>query len=149
MSSASFSVDIARPRDEVFAYVADLRNTPRWMSFVDDVELVAGTPGTVGARYLVTNEQGILDDVVVDYATEAVDPGSTVRFAVEHPKLSGHDTYTVEDAGDGRTRVTYATEVSFKGINKLTTPIGALALKAGAHGLDGHLREVLERDDRG
>ncbi len=145
MPSASFSVEIARPRDEVFAYVADLRNTPHWMSFVDDVELVGGTPGEVGARYLVTNERGILDDVVVDYATVEVDPGASVRFAVEHPKLAGHDTYTVQGAGDGRTRVTYASEFSYKGVNKLSTPIGALAIKAGTLGLDGHLREVLEQ----
>jgi uncharacterized protein YndB with AHSA1/START domain len=45
------SIEIARPPEEVFAFVADARNDPRWCSTVVSCEQLAGDgPGT-GARY--------------------------------------------------------------------------------------------------
>jgi carbon monoxide dehydrogenase subunit G len=50
----SVSVDIARPREEVFAFVADARNRPRWDDSVDSEELTSpepiGTGTTVRTR---------------------------------------------------------------------------------------------------
>ncbi|WP_026909696.1 SRPBCC family protein [Patulibacter minatonensis] len=143
MPTASFSVQIARPRSEVFAFLADLRNATSWMSIVDTVELVGGTPGEVGARFLVTNERGILDDIVVDYATAEVEADASLRFEVKHPKLTGADTYRLSDR-DGGTFVEYDSDFTYTGLNKLSTPIGALAVKALARGMDEDLRERLE-----
>lgn len=80
MPSASFTVTTTRSPDQVFAFVADLRNGPSWFPMIDEVELVSGhEPGTVGARFLVTAERRILDDIVLDYTTVAAEPGPRSR----------------------------------------------------------------------
>lgn len=44
----SVAVVISRPRDEVFAFVADARNRPRWDDSVDSEELTSPEPIGVG-----------------------------------------------------------------------------------------------------
>jgi uncharacterized protein YndB with AHSA1/START domain len=46
MIEARGSTDIARPIEEVFAYVADARNEPKWLPGTKEVEKT--TPGDVG-----------------------------------------------------------------------------------------------------
>jgi len=43
------AVTIARPRDEVFAFVADARNRPQWDESVDSEELTSPEPIGVGS----------------------------------------------------------------------------------------------------
>jgi uncharacterized protein YndB with AHSA1/START domain len=45
------SITIDRPIEEVFAFVADPRNDPRWCKRVLSVEQVAGDGPAAGARY--------------------------------------------------------------------------------------------------
>lgn len=45
------SVEIGRPPEEVFAFVADPRNDPRWCATVVGCEQLAGTGPGPGARY--------------------------------------------------------------------------------------------------
>lgn len=101
MPTASFTVTVDRPVEEVHAYVADLRHAPDWFSMVDEVDLVGGgDPGAVGAHFQVKAERAVLDDIVMDYRTAAVDPGRVV-FDVDHPKLEATDTYELRPAGAG------------------------------------------------
>lgn len=144
MPSASFSTTIDRLAEDVLAYVADLRHTVTWMSFVDEVELVHGEPGGVGARFSVTAERALMDDIVMDYKTTDVQPGRSVTFAVRHPKLEGTDTYAIEAADGGGVTMSYTTEYEYVGLNKLATPFGALAGKAATNGLGHKLKHELE-----
>jgi uncharacterized membrane protein len=43
------SVVVARPREEVFAYIADARNRPQWDDSVDSEELTSPEPIGVGS----------------------------------------------------------------------------------------------------
>jgi hypothetical protein len=43
---------IARPVSEVFAFVSDLENLPKWNYFVIRVRKISGDPTAVGARFL-------------------------------------------------------------------------------------------------
>ena len=49
MFTRSVAVPIARPIDEVFAYVADARNRPSWDESVDSEELTSAEPIGVGS----------------------------------------------------------------------------------------------------
>lgn len=146
MPSASFSVSTTRSPEDVFAYLADLRNTTAWMSsIVDDVELVSGQqPGEVGAHFLVTNERSIFDDIVVDYRLIESQPGALLVFATKHPKLEGTDAYRLAPTGDGGTTIDYTSEFTYTGLNKLATPFGAAVVKAITGGLANHLKTHLE-----
>jgi uncharacterized membrane protein len=45
------SVEIARPPEEVFAFVADLRNDPRWNSAIDEVRQTPEGPPGLGTTF--------------------------------------------------------------------------------------------------
>ena len=49
MFTRNVAVTIARPRDEVFAFVADARNRPQWDESVDSEELTSPEPIGVGS----------------------------------------------------------------------------------------------------
>lgn len=51
----SRSICIARPRKQVFAYLADPRNDPHWCRKVISVEQVSGVEPTEGAAYKVVH----------------------------------------------------------------------------------------------
>jgi uncharacterized protein YndB with AHSA1/START domain len=54
MGTLHAAVDIGRPPAEVFAFVAEPRNIPRWYEAVDEVTKTTDTPSGPGARYRVT-----------------------------------------------------------------------------------------------
>jgi carbon monoxide dehydrogenase subunit G len=47
---AELTIEIARPPEEVFAYLTDLSNLPAWQSGVHGAEVVGGGEPRVGAR---------------------------------------------------------------------------------------------------
>ena len=47
------TVTIARTRQDVWAYISDLRNDPEWCEKVDSVEQTAGEGPGLGAKYRV------------------------------------------------------------------------------------------------
>ena len=136
---AHFELTTERPPDEVFAYLADLRNMPDWYMSIDSAELVAGQPGEVGARFKVVNDRKLLDDLVFDYQTTSVEPGRELVFSIDHPKMVGTETYLLEAAGGG-TRVTFDSDADYTKLNKLLTPVGAATLKA----VQGPVRRSLQ-----
>lgn len=145
MPSASFTITVERPADHVFAYVADLRHGPEWFDMIDRVELVGGgEPGTVGAHFQVAAERAVFDDIVMDYRTAEVEPGRRVVFAVGHPKLEGTDTFVLTPEGTA-TEVTYTTDVTMKGLNKLATPFMSGGLEHAATKAGPQLKAALER----
>ena len=57
MKRVSVSTTIQRPVEEVFDFLVDSRNDPRWCPLSRNVELVEGTPG-LGALYRYEQGQG-------------------------------------------------------------------------------------------
>lgn len=71
MKSRTVSVSIGRPPAEVYEYVVDVRNLPRWATaFVHSVRpsgdaWIIDTPlGEMGFRFVERNTLGVLDHVV-------------------------------------------------------------------------------------
>jgi carbon monoxide dehydrogenase subunit G len=103
----SVTVDIARPRDEVFAFVADARNRPQWDDSVDSEELTSPEPIAVGTtvrtrlrsmgreyvytwevtehqppeRMTIESTSGPMR-TTLDYVLAAHDGGTEVRFSI-------------------------------------------------------------------
>ncbi len=51
-------LDIAAPRDEVAALLADPRNMTKWMDNLERVEFVAGEPGMPGSTFRMIGKAG-------------------------------------------------------------------------------------------
>jgi uncharacterized membrane protein len=104
---ASFSVEIAAPLDRCYEIAADVEGAPKWQGTLEGVEVLERDRE---GRPLVVN-------TISDASIKKVK--SRLRFSYQPPGgitweqeegevkwLAG--SWTFEDAGDGRTRATYA-----------------------------------------
>lgn len=78
-------IDIQRPIDEVFAFVAEMRNVPRWNYYVTDVIQEDGNSPQVGARYFQTRKNDSQHFVMTQFIkghslTVETEPGSEPVF---------------------------------------------------------------------
>jgi uncharacterized membrane protein len=116
MPSAQHQVSIGRPVGEVFAYVADGLNGPRWRSGVLDVSLVSGSG--VGATY----KQGVKGPggrrIDADYRVTAFEPDRRIAFEAIAGPVRPSGEYRFE-AADGGTRLTFSLQAELTGIKKL------------------------------
>ncbi len=116
MPAAEHQVSIARPVADVFAYVADGLNGPRWRPGVLDVALASGSG--VGAVY----KQGVRGPggrrIDADYRVTAFEPNRRLAFEAIAGPVRPTGEYRFE-ATDGSTRLTFTLQAELGGIKKL------------------------------
>jgi uncharacterized protein YndB with AHSA1/START domain len=117
------SVVVARPADEVFRYVADLRNEPNWHVDVVSVPPETDPVPVVGKTYALKFKpfMGKTDGT---FTALEVEPGARVVYRADFAGLQPRITYTVEPAGPG-TRFTRGVEMRPSGLKILMTPMMA------------------------
>jgi uncharacterized membrane protein len=110
------SIEIARPVDAVFAFVADARNDPRWCPKVRSVELVDD------GRYAVVHKPVPgKPERQMEMTRVAFDPPKRIEWREDDGTDVFNVTYELED-GDGRTRLTQRS-VAQVGAPRLLHPI--------------------------
>jgi Polyketide cyclase / dehydrase and lipid transport len=102
-----------RPREEVFAYMADLRNFAAWDPSVLGVAQVEGNGGGPGTVFDVT-VRGRRDQVL-RYRTVAFDPPHEVLVVAKTKTLRSKDRIVVDADGTGAI-VTYDAVLRFTGL---------------------------------
>lgn len=111
MRSVTVRTTLRAPIEDVYAFLVDNRNDPRWCPLASDVELVEGEPG-LGAVYRYQQGQGPgLPDVTSWLrTTEAVRP---TRLAWDNADRGTAYVATIdlEQRGD-RTALTHSNRVS-------------------------------------
>jgi uncharacterized membrane protein len=110
--SASNSITIERPAADVFAFVADGMNGPKWRPGILDIGLASGSGQ--GAIY----SQGVKGPggrrVAADYEITVYDPPGRLAFRAIAGPVRPTGEYTFEDA-DGRTRLRFSLEATLGG----------------------------------
>jgi uncharacterized protein YndB with AHSA1/START domain len=111
----------AAPED-VFRYLADLENWPRWQSDMKSSELASGERGAVGAVYrYVSKAMGMTFDSTVRLTR--VDAPREVAFEGEWTGMIRPDgRYLVEPAPEG-SLVTLNPRPELRGIGRLMSPM--------------------------
>jgi uncharacterized protein YndB with AHSA1/START domain len=141
MPEASNSVQIQRPPADVFAFLANAENDPRWRRGVLDIRLKSG--GGQGAIY----EQGVKGPfgrrVAADYEITAYEPDRRIAFRAIAGPVRPEGVYELAPVDDG-TRVTFSLRCSPSGLAKLITPMVAKTMRSEVGQLD-NLRAALER----
>ena len=131
-------IDIARPPEEVFGFVVDFENTPKWNYFVVDVEnRSAGrlAIGTLFHQVRKTDEQ--------DYEITALEPGRSVEIrTMNRSSPSFRIRYTVEPVGSG-TRLSDHWWLE-TGHNTLLERLGGGRIRSSVTENLGKLKELLE-----
>lgn len=124
MLRSSASVVLNRPSDEVFAYVADLRNEPKWHVDIESVPPDTDPVPIVGKTYHVTFKP-FMGKTDGSFTALEVVPGSKVVHQAELAGIRPRITYTVE-AVEGGTRFTRIVELTLSGPLALMRPLMGL-----------------------
>ena len=134
MAQAEHSVTIDRPIDEVFAFLADGENDPRWRSGVLDVERVAGDG--VGARYRQGVKGPMGRRVAADYEVTEFAPPRALGFRATAGPVRPEGRYELEPAGAG-TRVRFTLRCTPRGVARLMTPMVARTMRSEVQAIEG------------
>jgi uncharacterized protein YndB with AHSA1/START domain len=131
MESFEMTVHIDRPPDEVFAFLCDLANDPRWRrEWVEAKRTSQGRIGVGTTSSLFAKSLGRRTEVV--YEVTAYDPGRAVTWKTVTGPLPLTFWRRVEPHAEGA-RVTMGYAGDFRGLlgllRPLIVPLGKRALK--------------------
>ncbi len=120
MFTVERSIVVSRPPAEVFAYVADPRNTPRWRPSVLAVTHLL-PPVAVGSTFgEVVNFMG---RKTFGMRVAVLEAGRRIVMTTESgPGVRPKQTYTFEPVADG-TRLTVRADVQTSGVFRLLQPL--------------------------
>ena len=145
MARYTGTVASPHPAAAVWSYLADLRSIAEWDPSVEEIRLVSGEPGTVGARYQL--ELSFLGNrVSLPYVTVTAEPPTRVVFAAEAGNFIVRDEARIRPIADRGSSVTWDAELRLKGARRLLEPLLRLAFNRlggrAARGLDERLTEL-------
>jgi uncharacterized protein YndB with AHSA1/START domain len=127
----SFQVEtvIKRPIEQVFKYLSNITNTPRWYSAVTSAELLQGDGPALNSRYRIVRNlpQGEVEDIVkvIEY-----DAPNRFRFGTSEGSTPFDYSYTLESLEDS-TKITLDAEINLGGVARILSPIATQAFKRG------------------
>ncbi len=98
-------IDIERDAAEVFAYVADFENNPRWQGGMQSCQWTSPTKMEPGSTY-VQQAKFFGRQIDTHFEVTDVEPDRSISIASTVSTFPIQVTRSVEDLGDGRCRVT-------------------------------------------
>ena len=138
------SVEINRPRQEVFDYVANPENLPAWSGLVIEVEdapgplIKEGDTFTAVGKFLGRRFETL-------YQRSSYEPNRRYTDRAAGGPIPEQDwTYTFEEVSEGTTRLTRAAEGEPGGFFKLAEPLIERALKRQVRADLETLKDLLE-----
>jgi uncharacterized protein YndB with AHSA1/START domain len=138
------TLEIERPREEVFAFAADPSNATAWYKNINAVEWETPPPATVGSR--VRFRARFLGRTL-DYTYEVreIDPGRRLVMATAQGPFPMETTYVWEDAKDGATKMTLRNCGQPSGFAAVTAPLMTAAIRRANEADLRRLKALLER----
>ena len=133
---------IARPIEEVFAYVGDQTNAPQWQSGLVEVRRTTEGPLGVGTKHTFARRfLGRKMEATNEYV--AYVPNKRITFKSTSGPVSFEASYLFESTADG-TRLTGVMEMHPAGLFRLVEPLIAASLRRETSAAAAALKEVLE-----
>jgi uncharacterized protein YndB with AHSA1/START domain len=141
MAHAENSITINRAATDVFNFLLDGANNPRWRPAVLDIQHDAATPSGLGAVYKqgLKGPGGRIDG---DYKVTRLQPNQLIEFQVITGPARPTGTYTLEPSGSG-TRVTFVLDFQPKGLARLMDGMIGKTMQSEVGNL-ANLKSVLE-----
>jgi uncharacterized protein YndB with AHSA1/START domain len=137
------TVQIDRPVDDVWEFIADARNDPRWCDKVESVEQVAGKGPGSQARYRALHRPiRLKKPKELAVTIEEYEPPRRLRLREEDGDAVFHVTYELEEARDG-TSLTQKDEIEWK-IPLPARPIGGVMVSRDVRRQFAALKRLLE-----
>ncbi len=121
MISASWQIQIDKPADEVFDFVADLNYEPKWNP--EATNIVKKTEGEVGLGTVYTEDFARIG--MCTTTIDVFDRPADLGFDARNPKCDALVRFHFVPAGEGATTVSCNVDLTFKGTMKLIAPLMA------------------------
>ena len=139
------TVEIDRPVEEVFAFLADGENDPKFSPRVLEMEKVTDGPTGVGTVYRSTVKDAGMTTRREFRISEFVVP-TRIRWTEESKNLVTADEggYDLEPAGDGRTRMRIFNVLEGHGIGKLLVGLALGAARKDADAFAHRIKAAVE-----
>lgn len=122
MAHAEASILINRPVNEVYAYVLDGMNNPKWRPAVIDIQKMPGKPEDLGTVY----KQGLKGPggrrIDGDYEITEARPNELIKFQVIAGPARPQGTYAFKADGNS-TQITFTLHFEPKGLGRLMDPM--------------------------
>ena len=142
MYESKVAISISRPREEVFAYVADARNRVEWHDDVMSAELLSAEPIRAGT-IVRTRLRALGGEYEYEWrVTEHEPPRRVVMESVAGRHPSSH-AFELADAG-GATRLEITVAVRLQGPLRFVQPLVARRTQAGLERSAANLKVRLE-----
>jgi uncharacterized membrane protein len=145
MASFENTVTIRTPVEDVFAFLADFENVPKWNYAIIETRKVSPGPVGVGTTYRQTRSVPRRSEEA--FEVTVFEPASRLEVQGELGPFTARVGYTLEPAGSV-TRLTNAVELGSSGLLTLVALLATSRVKqAVAANLDT-LKQLLERGGR-
>jgi uncharacterized membrane protein len=138
------TITIGRPPTEVFAFVADLNNIPKWQSEVVTSKVVTPGPTRVGTRFTEDVKMGPRRVAATCEITEFA-PNTVVGFRATSPAMDYSGRFQFEGAAGGTNLIVTATG-QLKGWWKLMQPLLKGEFRSGIRKELAALKDILEKN---
>jgi uncharacterized protein YndB with AHSA1/START domain len=147
MAPIASSIEIARPPEEVFAYVTDPARLAEWQESVVSSRMEGTGPLAVGTRASVTRRVGRIERAMTAELSELSPPTSWAVRGIDGP-VRGNVNGTIAPLDDGaRSRLTIELDLVGYGIGKLLVPL--FVRSQARKEMPTNLRNVKQRLERG
>lgn len=133
---------IARPRDEVAAFVSDPDNATTWYENITRVEWKSPKPAAVGSKIAFV-ARFLGRQLEYTYEVTEVVPGRRFVMRTAGGPFPMETTYTWEDMGSG-TRMTLRNRGEPSGFSKVAAPVMAGAIRRANRKDLARLKSLLE-----
>lgn len=142
VAHAENEITISRPPEDVYAFLADGLNNPKWRSGVQVISLKSGVAGAVGSVYRQTLTGPGGRPIDGDYEITAAEPGRLLGFQVVAGPARPTGAYQLSPSGDG-TMVRFTLDLQPKGLMKVFGPLVQRTMETEVSQL-AQLKDVLE-----
>lgn len=136
------SVLIHRSAEDVFEFVSNQENAPRWQNGLVEVRRLTDGPPRVGTRHAFVRtfmgKQLVAENEFVEF-----DPPRRVAFRVTTGPMPGGGSYVVEADAEGA-RLTSTVEMEASGFLSLAEPLVARTLRRDVEANLARLKGMLE-----
>jgi len=142
MAHASKTILVNRPRSEVFNFLADGLNNPKWRPAVLDISLAEGETSKPGAVYKQGVKGPMNKRLDADYQITELEPDKKITFQVVKGPARPIGHFALADSGPG-TELTFTLDFQPKGFAKIMGPMIQKTMEIEVNTLE-NLKKYLE-----
>ncbi|MEM7445069.1 MAG: SRPBCC family protein [Pseudomonadota bacterium] len=139
----STEIDIERPCEDVFAFIADPDNAPAWYVNIKSVEWVTTPPAALGSRVAFV-AQFLGRRLAYTYEFVEFVPGEKLVMRTAQGPFPMETSYILTPTNSGGTRMTLRNRGTPSGFSTLVAPFMAKAMRRANRKDLSALKELLE-----